>query len=45
MFFEFVNPIGFLIKFDQNPANHVKENSIAATVRNVQDGPDFFHQS
>ena len=44
MFFEIVNCVGFLTIFDQNPANHVKENSTAAPVRNVQDRPYFFYK-
>lgn len=35
MFFECVNCVQFLIIFDQNPANHVKEITESAAVRDV----------
>lgn len=40
MFFESVNCLQFLIIFDQKPANHVKEITEAATVRDVQNSAD-----
>jgi hypothetical protein len=40
MFFEIVNCVQFLIIFDQNPANHVKEITQAAAVGDVQNGTD-----
>ena len=38
MFFEVLIFDWILIKFDQNPENHVKEITLPATVRNVQNG-------
>ena len=35
MFFEIVNHVWILIKFDQKPANHVKKITQAAAVGNV----------
>ena len=35
MFFEIVNCVGFFRTFDQNPANHVKENTHSASIGNV----------
>ena len=45
MFFESVKCMQFLIIFDQNPANHVKEITEAAAVRDVQNGADEFYKS
>ena len=36
MFFEVLIFVWILVKFDQNPVNHVKEITIPATVRDVQ---------
>jgi hypothetical protein len=44
MFIESENCVQFLIIYDQNPANHVKEISEAATVRDVQNYTDEFYQ-
>ena len=35
MFFESMNCVQILIIFDQNPANHVKEITEAAAIRDV----------
>jgi hypothetical protein len=43
MFFEIVKCVQILITFDQNPANHVKEITQAALVRNVQNSADKFY--
>jgi hypothetical protein len=45
MFFESVKCVQFLINFDQNPANHVKEITEAAAVRDVQNGSDELYKS
>ena len=44
MFVENVNCAQFLIIFDQNPANHVKEITEAATIRDVQNGADELYK-
>ena len=44
MFFESVNCVQFLIIFDQNPANHVKEITEAAAVRDVQNRVDELYK-
>lgn len=36
MFFEILIFVWFLIKFDQNPVNHVKEITSTAAIRDVQ---------
>jgi len=45
MFFEIVNCVWILINFDQNPANHVKKNTEATAIRDVQNSSDEFHKS
>jgi hypothetical protein len=45
MFFKIVFCVWILIKFDQNPANHVKKISQATPVRDVQNRIGKFHKS
>ncbi len=45
MFFEIVNRVKILGKFDQNPANHVEKITEATTARDVQNGAHKLHQS
>ena len=45
MFFESMNCVQILIIFDQNPANHVKEITEAAAVRDVQNSAEELYKS
>jgi hypothetical protein len=43
MFFEIVNRVRILIKFDQNPANHHEKITQANPTENVQNRFDQFY--
>ena len=45
MFFEIVNRVGFLSKFDQNPANYDEKITQKTSVGDVQNNPGQFHSS